>query len=120
MKKGLGRGKGGIDTAAIHTEHEHERWQRTAVAAFFRAEARGFVPGKELDDWLAAESEVVMGVTQASTTVAARPNKRTGSKPDPQLAAASSDVAKKKRSGPKRASSSRQSQAGVAHEGGAV
>ena len=31
------------------------RWQRTAVAAFYRAEARGFAPGRELDDWLAAE-----------------------------------------------------------------
>jgi Protein of unknown function (DUF2934) len=34
------------------------RWQRTAVAAFYRAEARGFAPGRELDDWLAAEREL--------------------------------------------------------------
>lgn len=33
----------------------HERWQRTAVTAFFLAEARGFAPGHELEDWLAAE-----------------------------------------------------------------
>ncbi len=34
------------------------RWEQIAVAAYFRAQARGFTPGGELDDWLAAESEV--------------------------------------------------------------
>ena len=29
-----------------------------AEAAYFRAERRGFVPGQELEDWLAAEIEV--------------------------------------------------------------
>jgi hypothetical protein len=29
-----------------------------AEAAFFRAEKRGFTPGHEVEDWLAAESEV--------------------------------------------------------------
>jgi hypothetical protein len=29
-----------------------------AQAAFFRAEKRGFHPGHEMEDWLAAESEV--------------------------------------------------------------
>jgi Protein of unknown function (DUF2934) len=29
-----------------------------AEAAYFRAERRGFVPGHELDDWLAAETEI--------------------------------------------------------------
>jgi len=29
-----------------------------AEAAFFRAEKRGFTPGNEFDDWLAAETEV--------------------------------------------------------------
>ena len=29
-----------------------------AEAAFFRAEKRGFSPGREMEDWLAAESEV--------------------------------------------------------------
>jgi hypothetical protein len=35
--------------------------QRTALiarAAYFRAEKRGFAPGHETEDWLAAESEV--------------------------------------------------------------
>jgi hypothetical protein len=29
-----------------------------AEAAFYRAETRGFTPGHEVEDWLAAESEV--------------------------------------------------------------
>lgn len=28
-----------------------------ATAAYYRAEARGFEPGRELDDWLVAEAE---------------------------------------------------------------
>lgn len=28
-----------------------------AISAYFRAEARGFEPGHELEDWLAAEAE---------------------------------------------------------------
>ena len=34
------------------------RETRIAVAAYQRAERRGFAPGFELDDWLAAEREV--------------------------------------------------------------
>jgi DUF2934 family protein len=34
------------------------REARIAEAAYWRAERRGFVPGQELDDWLAAEKEV--------------------------------------------------------------
>ncbi len=35
-----------------------ERRHLIAEAAYFRAEARGFAPGQELDDWLQAEAEV--------------------------------------------------------------
>jgi hypothetical protein len=35
---------------------ERERW--IAIAAYHRAEQRGFTPGYELQDWLEAESEV--------------------------------------------------------------
>lgn len=35
-----------------------ERAGMIAVAAYTRAEMRGFEPGHELDDWLAAEKEV--------------------------------------------------------------
>lgn len=29
-----------------------------AVAAYYRAQARGFAPGNELQDWLAAEQQI--------------------------------------------------------------
>ena len=35
-----------------------------AVAAYFRAERRAFAPGGELDDWLAAEREMIGTVRQ--------------------------------------------------------
>ena len=35
-----------------------ERKQRIAELAYLRAQARGFAPGREMDDWLAAELEV--------------------------------------------------------------
>jgi hypothetical protein len=34
-----------------------DRQQRIREAAYCRAEARGFAPGGELDDWIAAERE---------------------------------------------------------------
>ena len=50
------RGKGEFDKTTL--DDASERWQRTAVAAFYRAQARGFAPGGELDDWLWAEREL--------------------------------------------------------------
>lgn len=35
-----------------------QRAELIAEAAFFRAEKRGFAPGHEVQDWLAAEAEV--------------------------------------------------------------
>lgn len=35
-----------------------DRRRMIAEAAYFRAEQRGFVPGSELEDWLAAEMEI--------------------------------------------------------------
>jgi hypothetical protein len=35
-----------------------EREAMIARAAYFRAEQRGFAPGHELEDWLAAEAEI--------------------------------------------------------------
>ena len=34
-----------------------------AQAAYFNAERRGFEPGHELDDWLAAENQINAGLT---------------------------------------------------------
>lgn len=38
-----------------------------AVEAFYRAEQRGFTPGYELDDWLAAEHSVLERLTNEPT-----------------------------------------------------
>ena len=35
-----------------------DRHHRIQVAAYYRAERRGFAPGHELDDWLAAEDAI--------------------------------------------------------------
>ena len=40
---------------------DEERQRLIAVAAYYRAERRGFVPGCEMDDWLEAEAEVQQG-----------------------------------------------------------
>lgn len=34
------------------------RQRMVSEAAYYRAQKRGFVPGRELDDWLAAETEI--------------------------------------------------------------
>lgn len=39
------------------TEGGDDKTSRTAVCAYYKAEARGFEPGHEMDDWLAAEAE---------------------------------------------------------------
>ena len=36
---------------------DEKRISRIAESAYYKAEARGFSPGCELDDWLAAEAE---------------------------------------------------------------
>ncbi len=33
---------------------------RIAVAAYYKAERRAFIPGHDLDDWLGAEQEVLL------------------------------------------------------------
>jgi hypothetical protein len=43
---------------AAVTLSPEERHLRVRLAAYRRAEARGFQPGNELEDWLAAEREV--------------------------------------------------------------
>ena len=39
------------------TEESKARHQWISVAAYYKAEDRGFTPGLELDDWLAAEKD---------------------------------------------------------------
>lgn len=38
-----------------------EREAQIAIAAFYFAEARGFEPGHDLDDWLRAEEQIDAG-----------------------------------------------------------
>ena len=40
---------------------EEDRQRLIAVAAYYRAEHRGFAPGCEMDDWLEAEAEIQEG-----------------------------------------------------------
>jgi hypothetical protein len=39
------------------TESDLQRW--IAEAAYYRAQSRGFEPGGEMQDWLAAEAEIM-------------------------------------------------------------
>ncbi len=41
----------------VATATHDDRERRIAVAAYLRAERRGFAPGAELEDWLEAEKE---------------------------------------------------------------
>ena len=45
-------------TCAGGTHWSAGRERQVAEAAYYRAERRGFEPGRELDDWLAAEAEI--------------------------------------------------------------
>jgi hypothetical protein len=44
--------------ATLNFAASEKRHALICEAAYFRAERRGFCPGQELDDWLAAESEI--------------------------------------------------------------
>ena len=49
-----------------------DREVQVALIAYFIAERRGFEPGHELDDWLAAEAQVA-SAEQPSVTKALQP-----------------------------------------------
>jgi hypothetical protein len=52
----LARMRGCINRAVLHEQMAREA--RIRDNAYFRAQCRGFAPGRELDDWCAAEREV--------------------------------------------------------------
>ncbi len=59
--------------ALRHTKMtSEERRQLIAKAAYLRAERRGFAPGSELDDWLAAEVEIDRMIQEGGIKRAAR------------------------------------------------
>lgn len=84
------QGNSALDEARTGGDPAFERWQRTAIAAFFRAQARGFAPGHELEDWLAAErelGELAAPAAPVSTAAAdvkppARRARKTAARPD--------------------------------------
>lgn len=51
--------KQGAAASSSGTVTAEERHRMIAVAAYHRAERRGFTGGCELEDWLAAETEIV-------------------------------------------------------------
>jgi hypothetical protein len=48
----------GAEGAAARPGRSEDRHATIARAAYFRSQSRGFLPGFELEDWLAAEAEV--------------------------------------------------------------
>jgi hypothetical protein len=46
-----------LDISSISIAPE-ERWRMIAIAAYHKAEKRGFAPGNELQDWAEAEKEI--------------------------------------------------------------
>jgi hypothetical protein len=58
--------------AAVATLSSADRLEMIRQAAYYRAERRGFAPGRDAEDWLAAEAEVDAGLA----AVARRPSRR--------------------------------------------
>jgi hypothetical protein len=59
------------------TNDRDERERRIAEAAYYRSQRRGFTPGSELADWVAAEQEVAC-CAAANAQVADTNNDRAG------------------------------------------
>lgn len=60
MAKSIRQASGSFKTGRSAPAHidPGELYNLVAVAAYYRAEKRGFVPGEELQDWLEAEAEI--------------------------------------------------------------
>lgn len=59
--------------AVAHFVGPEQRAALIAEAAYFRAEKRGFAPGHESEDWLAAESEVDARLLQSTAPADVQP-----------------------------------------------
>ena len=64
--------KSAVRTDVATSLTESDRTRMIELAAFFRAERRGFVPGFEAEDWLAAEAEVAGQISAAPVAKPAR------------------------------------------------
>jgi hypothetical protein len=62
LTKAMARSAAGAETVkefrSSFSADDGSREARISEAAFFKAAARGFAPGHEWDDWLAAEKEI--------------------------------------------------------------
>ena len=58
VAKSAATGKARASAASRTTVTDEDRRNMVSIAAYFRAERRGFAPGHEDADWLAAEAEV--------------------------------------------------------------
>lgn len=56
-----------VPKAAEPAPPEANRQAMVRMAAYFRAQQRGFAPGHDLEDWLAAEAEVA-GLAEPAPT----------------------------------------------------
>lgn len=46
------------DIEACHESSDDEKYSSIAERAYYKAEARRFEPGREIEDWLDAENEI--------------------------------------------------------------
>lgn len=58
QRKNPGKIRAGVMSANDVFPGAENRLDAIATAAYYKAQARGFAPGSELDDWLQAEAEV--------------------------------------------------------------
>lgn len=84
-----------VPAAASTQPDESERQSLIAVAAYYRAERRGFAPGREVEDWLEAEREVQMW---AAAIAAPGPASARQAMADPAVSAAARETARARRS----------------------
>jgi hypothetical protein len=61
--------------AAKAAAGDADRQTMVAMAAYFRAQKRGFAPGYEIEDWIAAEAEVRSWLSTAVEEPRASPKK---------------------------------------------
>jgi hypothetical protein len=68
------RGKARTDVATSLSPAE--RLRMIEMAAYFRAERRGFAPGHDFEDWLAAEAEIAVLVPSAPSRAPVRKSRK--------------------------------------------
>jgi hypothetical protein len=57
-RKISGKAESWVSIENARSTDADDRQDHIATAAYYKAEARGFLPGLEIDDWVAAETEL--------------------------------------------------------------